>query len=283
MQKKILNDKDHPSNPFTTIRKELNLIQIYTRLNISNKNNMLNLKRILLSVVLLLSVLTINATGGRDAWSFMANEKVIYQGERLINPLKYMSFHLNQGALYDVFKMAPMESVESNRASQVVVTIPMPDGTFQDFRIVRSEVMHPDLAARYPEIETFSGQGISDPTASAKFDFTPWGFHAMILSANGSVYIDPYSQLDQEHYLVYYKKDFVTSKEFVCLTPDGSSLYENERFGSGTPGVAKSVGPELKTYRLAMAATGEYTAFHGGTVPGALAAIVTSVNRVTGV
>ncbi len=244
---------------------------------------MLTSKKFLLSIFVSLSVLTIANAGGRDAWTSVANEKVIYKGEKLINPLKYLSFHLDQGVLYDIFKMAPMESVENNRTTQVVVTIPMPDGTFQDFRLVKSEVMHPDLAARYPEIETFSGQGITDPTATAKFDFTPWGFHAMILSSTGSVYIDPYSQQDQEHYLVYYKKDFVSSKEFVCHTPDGSSLFESERFGTTTPGVAKSVGPELKTYRLAMAATGEYTSFHGGTVPGALAAIVTSVNRVTGV
>jgi hypothetical protein len=37
---------------------------------------------------------------------------------------------------------------------------------------------------------------------------------------------------------------------------------------------------KLRTYRLAMAATGEYTAFYGGTVPAAMAAIVVSVNRV---
>ncbi len=48
-------------------------------------------------------------------------------------------------------------------------------------------------------------------------------------------------------------------------------------------GVLPPTGSQLRTYRLAMAATGEYTAFHGGTVPLGLAAIVTSVNRVDGV
>ncbi len=42
-------------------------------------------------------------------------------------------------------------------------------------------------------------------------------------------------------------------------------------------------GPQLRTYRLANAATGEYTAFFGGTVTLGLAAVVTSVNRVNGV
>ncbi len=42
-------------------------------------------------------------------------------------------------------------------------------------------------------------------------------------------------------------------------------------------------GTQLRSYRLALAATGEYTSFHGGTVNAAMAAIVTSVNRVVGV
>lgn len=39
----------------------------------------------------------------------------------------------------------------------------------------------------------------------------------------------------------------------------------------------------MRTYRLAVGATGEYTAFFGGTVSAGLAAITTSVNRITGV
>jgi len=42
-------------------------------------------------------------------------------------------------------------------------------------------------------------------------------------------------------------------------------------------------GGSLRTYRLACAANGEYTAFHGGTVAAGLATVVTAVNRVTGV
>jgi hypothetical protein len=46
---------------------------------------------------------------------------------------------------------------------------------------------------------------------------------------------------------------------------------------------AERSGNKLVTYRLAVAATAEYTTVHGGTLPGAMAAIVTVVNRVTGV
>src|SRR4029450_10828267 len=40
---------------------------------------------------------------------------------------------------------------------------------------------------------------------------------------------------------------------------------------------------QLQVYRLALAATGESPAFHGGTVSGALSAMTTTMNRVNGV
>jgi hypothetical protein len=46
---------------------------------------------------------------------------------------------------------------------------------------------------------------------------------------------------------------------------------------------AQARGTVLRTYRLAVAATGEYTRFHGGKVASALAAIVTTINRVNAV
>ncbi|MDP7269507.1 MAG: M12 family metallo-peptidase, partial [Pirellulales bacterium] len=42
-------------------------------------------------------------------------------------------------------------------------------------------------------------------------------------------------------------------------------------------------GTELRTYELAVACTGEYTTYHGGTVQLAMAAIVTTMNRVGGI
>ena len=42
-------------------------------------------------------------------------------------------------------------------------------------------------------------------------------------------------------------------------------------------------GAELRTYRLALACTGEYAQFHGGTVSSVLAAMNTSMARVNGI
>jgi hypothetical protein len=140
--------------------------------------------------------------------------------------------------------------------------------------------MEPELAVKYPEIKTYMGKGIDDPYATVRFDLTINGFHAMILSPHGNVIIDPYSLGDLENYISYYTKDYVKSDtNFECeLIADPEKINEIQYLLGNK--ILTPTGSQLRTYRLANAATGEYTAFFGGTVPAGLAAVVTSVNRV---
>src|SRR4051812_7047049 len=50
-------------------------------------------------------------------------------------------------------------------AKRFVVALPNPAGGFQRFLLRRSSVMAPGLAARHPDIHTWSGRGIDDKTA----------------------------------------------------------------------------------------------------------------------
>ena len=67
--------------------------------------------------------------------------------------------------------------------------------------------MAPGLAAKHPEIKTYSGRGLDDPTATIHADLSPLGFHASVRSAAGAWYIDPYYRLDQSVYASYYGRD----------------------------------------------------------------------------
>jgi hypothetical protein len=110
---------------------------------------------------------------------------------------------LNKAALDDLLRDAPREG--SGKASRVIVALPMPDGTFARFRVVESVMLAPELAAAFPDIRTYSGQGLDDPTATTRFGWTAAGFHAVVIGSSGSVYIDPYTPGDVEHYISFRK------------------------------------------------------------------------------
>jgi hypothetical protein len=165
-----------------------------------------------------------------------------------------------------------------------VLELPWPDGGTRRFAIELSPVMEPGLAQKFPELQTYRGRGLDDRTALARFDRTPVGFHALVLSSEGTVYIDPWSRTDRRHYVSYFKRDYRRrdGTEFRChfdeVNPaptDKESLAEHMGLGP-----LPSFGDTLRNYRLALAANVEYSTFHGGTVPLALAAVVVAVNRV---
>lgn len=201
--------------------------------------------------------------------------------ERQIIPNKYRTVELNDDLLQKALKKAPPRFSAFAKTNTTILALPMPDGSTQHFSITEASVLHSDLAARYPEIQSFAGTGIDDPTATIRFDRTPAGFHAMVLTAKTSaVFIDPYAKGDTKNYISYYKKDYNNHlrKEFVCHV---ESEVTPENFIEHTQRIAGDC--QLRNYRLALACTGEYAQFHGGTVNGALAAMNTSMVRVNGV
>lgn len=197
-----------------------------------------------------------------------------------VQPRQYRGFRLDPEALSDALDRAPKEFSAEAMSSPQTITLPTPDGGFSRFVILESSIMEPELAAKFTEIKTYIGRGIDDPAASLRCDWTPAGFHAQVLSPGGAFYIDPYRRGDVGLYVSYYKRDAGRpAKGFECLTPPSDVA------GQPVPPNVALVpsGDTLRAYRLACAATGEYTFYHGGTVAAGLAAIATAVNRVTGI
>jgi hypothetical protein len=218
----------------------------------------------------------------QQLWRDVDEASMVSDADRQIIPTRYRTVAADLSALAALLASAPPENT-ADRTDAVLLPLPLPDGTIGRFLIQEYAMMEPELAAKFPEIKTYLGQGVDDPAATVRIDRTPAGFHAMILSSTDSIFIDPYRRGDVIHYISYYKRDFVPSPdslmtEMMEYDPDAASRLPNlENL------VLPPSGSQLRTYRTVVAATGEYTQFHGGTVNAGLAAIVTSVNRVTGI
>lgn len=174
------------------------------------------------------------------------------------------------------------------------IALPMPDGSLQRFKVVEAPVMAPELAAQFPEIKTYAGQGIDDPEATVRLSFSPLGFHAQILSPRGAVYVDPVFRGNTTRHKSAFKRDLNRASNWSCIGPGKPVVNKIATNSTSSSSVAPATtvnrtlakvqsGTTLRTYRLAVSCTGEYAAFFGGTVPLAQAAIVAAVNRVVGV
>jgi len=216
-------------------------------------------------------------------WSFVAETNPQTASKITSAYRSYRKVRLNRDAFTATLAKVPLEWTAKSKSAPPIITLPQADGSFMRFSIVESPIMAPELAARYPEIKTYSAQGLDDRAATARFDWTPTGFHAIVLATNGTSLVEPESLGDVENYLVYSPGNvIVESGECDVSAEDQEAAIERNALlqkNGVTPKV--SSGTTLRTYRLAAAATAEYTAAYGsGTVSGGLAAITTTINLV---
>ena len=108
-----------------------------------------------------------------------------------VTPLRARFLTLDTARLQPVLAQRPRERTPAAN-HPLLVSLPAPNGAFQQFALQESAIMAPGLARRHPEIKTYNGRGITDRAATIHADLSPLGFRASVRSANGSWYIDPY-------------------------------------------------------------------------------------------
>lgn len=224
----------------------------------------------ILALVLAVFIASPTLLGDKDenVWTFVGNESTntltSLSPDEL--PSRYSIFHLDEAALHRKLSQAGILGH---------LHMPSPEGVLVEFKFSNSNMMHRDLAALYPKIKTFKGKSIKNEQ-DIRFDTSDTGFRGQVLSPGGVYYISP---LNSESYIVYYAKYYKPEGEFNCtnheealeLGPE-NPLFPLFRYGGIN-----------RTYRLAVAATGEYTAAAGGTKESALSSIATAFNFINGI
>lgn len=176
--------------------------------------------------------------------------------------------HLNYTSLNSI--------LTSNYTQQI--EIPFPDGSYVSFTVSANTSMEEALKNKFSDIKTFNVYNKA-LNMKGKIDITHKGFHAMVFTPKGTLFVDPYALNSNNFHISYWKKDFdPQDKHFECAVVE--ELLEDNSLVQKT---ALANGTELRTYRIAISATGEYTVYHGGTVADGLAAVVTTLNRINGV
>ncbi|MFN0121403.1 MAG: putative Ig domain-containing protein [Blastocatellia bacterium] len=196
------------------------------------------------------------------------------------------TLRLNLEPLAALLKTAARENTVA-AAQSVIIPLPLPDGRTLRFRVVESPVFeHPE---RYPDLRTWRGQGIEDPTAAMRCSLTPAGFHAFVRTSAEAVTIAPIGpSAAAAIYQSVAGNDPQISETIRCLVTRGGAAPRANVSGTEAGSAAAAVTGDkiLRNYRLAVAATPAYTNSIGAAVnaanpaAGALTAITQTINAV---
>lgn len=251
-----------------------------------------------LLVTLLVGISNLQAQ--QNYWEFINETQVPLQIDESLNITvdAFQLTRLNGDNIQQLLKGIPHESVGIDNGG--TISIPLPDGTFEDFKIVEAPIIAPDVEAQHPTHKDYRGHSVSNPSTSIRLGWTIRGFHAMILGTDYRAFIDPYRRNDTEHYIAYYRSDYVATatnqakySSINCrvidpLADNGGIIIKDDEFTpNGTSGLpdldlAKNTGATKRTYRLAASASQGYTNFWGSQAA-ALAGLQTTIARVTGI
>ncbi|MEL0455612.1 reprolysin-like metallopeptidase [Flavobacteriaceae bacterium SZ-1-7] len=227
-------------------------------------------------------------------WSEISDANVPKENKliRKTEPNKAHYFRLDIDNLRTVLGVSGKTT--NNNKTEILVKFPNSEGSFDNYRIKESSILEPDFQAKHPELRTYVGQNIKNPAITIAVSLTPKGLHAMTFSSkNGVQFIDPYIK-ESNTYLVYYKGDLPALKKgFQCYLPENFASESKSK--KITKSSFNANDGKLRTFRLAIASTVEYSQFHwmaAGLSAGdteadkknaVLAAMVVTMNRVNAI
>ena len=190
------------------------------------------------------------------------------------SPLQQRTLTLNEASLHNLL---------INAGSEPRLSLPLPTGGFTKVQLIPAETLSPIIAAQFPTWQTWQIKGLDGQVISGRAELTALGFTAMLIMQNGdTLFIDPttatpkaaersYRSLSKQSNSGLFKNNF------QCTTYETA---QDEVHLESSPVIAARAGEDLKTYDIAIAATGEYTQYHGGSKTTALSAITTTINRM---
>ena len=172
--------------------------------------------------------------------------------------------------------ISELSSLTKKGREFVVIYFPNEEGVLEPFKVKETPVFSPELTAKYPTIRSYSGIGLTGTKDRIRFSISHNGIQSMVVHTDKrSTTFMQKTTKDGSNYVVYnrnYSK--ASDNSFVCRV---KSMAEKNTTASTSNSVNDQV---LRKFRIAISATGEYTAYHGGEKSDALAAINATITRV---
>ncbi|TLP79295.1 reprolysin-like metallopeptidase [Maribacter sp. ACAM166] len=158
-----------------------------------------------------------------------------------------------------------------------IIYFPNEQGNQIPFLIEDAHLFSKKLAEKYPSIKSYKGSALHDVAIQVRFSVSHKGVQSMFnkVGEKGALFMQ--KAADDSYVLYRRTEQKKRDLDFICRTMPSVMEYSQNR-------TAKLVDDQtLRTFRVAISASGEYTQFHGGAKADALAAINATLTRVNGV
>ncbi len=163
-------------------------------------------------------------------------------------------------------------ALQSQLQGDMRITVPAADGSMHTFSLTPSSVLPEALARKYPQLQSYIGVSVGNPQLTGRFDWSHRGMHAMFdtPSQDGTdqslrTFIDPvnaskhrvYQISDKTLHQFRHQHNKLAPKIIPGLaTTQPTAAKQRRQVQARTPS-------DIITYRLAITATGDYSAFIG--------------------
>lgn len=229
--------------------------------------------------------------GQTNYWADVSAQSITLSAEAELNiPAEsYRALQLDFNALRSDLAVAPKEFTAAARTQAFEVELPLPNGQTERFAVVSSPVLESGIASRYPSIRTYKGYSVDRPQVTTRFSTSMRGFHALISTPEGAVFIDPYARGQVDYCVAYYSKDAITELEGFQLEcghePSGEDVHvghdaTHHHHHHGIENRSGAGAVSLRVYTFGLTSSGEYAEYHQATtVAEVLTEMVQIVNR----
>ncbi|HFA47470.1 MAG TPA: T9SS type A sorting domain-containing protein [Bacteroidetes bacterium] len=198
----------------------------------------------------------------------------------------HRALSLDYTAMKKHLQKAPFEFTAEAKSAPLQLSIPLPDGSNEVFGIYEISIMEPGLAAAFPMIKTYAGASLNDPSERIRLETGALGFHATVFGEKVAV-VGPMTTLPGELYASYFIKSTPNDVGKSC----GTTEIENEEALDGTAedkeflftNKSLQAPVDLRTYRLAVATTSEYSNLYGNTPASVLSAVTSVLNQTNAI
>jgi len=216
--------------------------------------------RLFTYAVLSIAFISLALTGSAQSlWSESKSNRTDYFSARSTAtlPSEYKLMKLNAAALKSIQLNVPEFS--DNAITQAAsFELPMPDGSIHSTTIVETSLWADKTVTENIGLKTYTM--INPNTKAVEGNLTIWnnGITGVIFSEKGAININPLNVDNSGDHIVYYMKDGGYDA-INCMVDEMPLVNETNLAGRTEAGDCKK-----RTYRLAVAATGEYTSWAGG-------------------